>query len=194
MEWISQRNPAALIAAVPYLTASEAGNADRVVRLARACLPSSAIVPSDAIRRIRDFGPVELRLECLMSQRGNTVEPTDLGGTSPERRCLGRRVGFIRAFFPGSRFPWLESLIEEAWTHHGNRLTEQLRSLLRLTGLDDKKRCGALCLAGYFGDPSLVSDVQFAWENSGNQREVLLAALWAGFRRAGTIRRNLLAP
>lgn len=60
--------------------------------------------------------------------------------------------------FPAVRYAWLESLIEEARTHHGAGLTEQLRTFLRSRSLSDEHRYGALCLAGYLGDPGLAAD------------------------------------
>src|SRR5438067_379606 len=68
-------------------------------------------------------------------------------------------------FFPAVRYPWLESLIEESRTHHGPELTDQLRALLGSAELPDSERFGALCLAGYLGDPGLAADVKFAWEH-----------------------------
>jgi hypothetical protein len=97
-------------------------------------------------------------------------------------------------FFPRMQHSWLESLIEEARTHHGARLTQQLREVLRSRDIGDQQRHGALCLAGYLGDPELAADVKVAWENSSSHRNILLVALWAGFRCAGNTPAELLGP
>ncbi|MBI3408597.1 MAG: hypothetical protein HY040_09605 [Planctomycetes bacterium] len=194
LEWIWLRNPVALIAAVPYLVTSPSGYADAVVQLARSWLMQAG-----------DF-PDSMRFAALWTlARANTPRVLDVTeGTPGKRRVWEARLrngdaaagawALSREFSPAVRDPWLESLIEDARTHHGLPLTEQLRGLLRSKELDDQQRYGALCLAGYLADPHLAADVKFAWESASAGRNVLLAALWAACRCAGDAPDTVLGP
>lgn len=194
LEWARQQNPVALVAAVPYLPTSQSTYADEVVHLARAWL-----------RDPGDF-PVSMRYDAWWTlARASSPRVLDVTEEIPGNRLVwearlrnGDAVAGALAlsadFFPAVRFAWLESVIEEARTHHGTRLTGQLRTLLRSTSLSDEHRYGALCLAGYLSDSGLAGDVRFAWENSGDRRGILLAALWAGFRCAGDTPADLVGP
>lgn len=184
LEWVNARNPAALVAAVPFLPISQSDYGDKVVQLARAWLGQHREIPDSMC---------EDAITTLAQTRSPRVlEVTD--GLPPNRLlCAARlRNGNARAgvfvlsekFYPAKRFPWLESLIEEAQTHYRPQLTDELRTLLQSSSITDQERKGALCLAGYLGDAGLAPDVTMAWENARDQREVLLAALWAGLRCA----------
>jgi hypothetical protein len=194
LEWIRQRNPAALIAAVPYLTAAESGYADRVVQLARDWLAQ----PGDC--------PASMRYDALgtlaRSSSSRVLDVTE--GMPGNKRVWEARLrngdalagawALSNQFYPAVSYSWLESLLEQAQSHHGSRLTEGIRMLLRSPEFQGPGRFGALCLAGYLGNPELAADVKIAWETARDQREVLQAALWAGFRCAGNSPAELLDP
>ena len=194
LEWIRQRNPAALVAAVPYLTAAESGYADAVVQLSRDWLAQ----PGDC--------PASMRYDALGTlARSSSARVLDVTEGMPGNQRVWEarlRNGDASAgawalsgrFYPAVRYSWLESLIEQAQTHHGSPLTEGLRVLLRSPEFQGPGRFGALCLAGYLGDPGLAADVKIAWETARDGREVLQAALWAGFRCAGNSTDELLGP
>jgi hypothetical protein len=194
LQRVHQQNPVALITAVPHLTSSSSAYADTVVQLARSWLCQAGNCP------------VSMRFDGLWTlARANSPRVLEVTEGTPEsqRMCEARlRSGDARAgaltlsweFSPAVNDPWIESLIEEARVHHGNHLTDQLRVLLRSTGLSDQQRRGALCLAGYLGNPALASDVRFAWESAEDKPGILLAALWAGFRCAGSGPAELVGP
>ena len=101
---------------------------------------------------------------------------------------------FHREFYPAIRNTWLEALIEQARTHHSLQLVEKLRTLLTADGLDDQLRAGALCLAGYLGDPSLAGAIKVAWQKASDRLEIILPTLWAGLRCAGDEPAGVIGP
>ena len=194
LERVRLQNPVSLIAAVPYLTTSPSTYADGVVQLARSWLSQSGNYPDS----MRYYG-------LWVLARANSPRVLDVTeGTPKNQRMWEARLrngdasagalALSREFFPAVRFSWLESLIEEARMHHGNSLSEHLRVLLGSTSLSDQQRYGALCLAGYLGDPTMASDVGLAWENAGDKPAALLAALWAGLRCAGNRPTEVVGP
>jgi hypothetical protein len=194
LDWTRQRNPPAIIAAVPYLSTAASTYADGVVQLARDWLQHPGNSP-DSMRYAALW-----TLARTSSPRIHAVTEGMPGNSWVWEARLrnGDAVSGVLAlsgrFYPAMRYSSLESLIEEARTHHRTRLTDQLRTLLRSATLTDRERFGALCLAGYLGDHELSADIRFAWENAPDGRGILLAALWAGFRCAGDAPAGLVGP
>lgn len=194
LEQFRFQNPVALVAAVPYLPTAPSANTERIVELARGWLDQ----PGDS--------PDSMRYAALWTlARASSARVLDVTrGLRGSRLVWEARLrngdasagalALSREFSPAVRHTWLEMLIEEARSHHGPGLTEQLRVLLRSPELPDTERFGALCLAGYFGDSGLAADVRFAWEHAHDGREMLLAALWAGCRCAGDAAADLISP
>lgn len=194
LDWVRQQNPPALVAAVPYLTSSASTYADEVVRLAGEWLRQPGGSP-DAMRYdaywtlARTSSPrIHPVTEGVRGNRSVWEARLRNGDAASGALALSGR------FYPAMRYSWLESLIEEARTHHGPRLTNQLHHLLRSPDLSDRERFCALCLAGYLADPALANAVKFAWENAPDGRAFLLPALWAGIRCAGDTPAELLGP
>lgn len=186
LQQIRRHNPVVLVAAVPYLPPAPSMNAQRIVDLARCWLDEANGAHNSmwyAALWILVHTHSPRVLEVTSGLQGNaTMWEARLrnGDASAGALALSHK------FFPASRFPWLETLIEEAQTHHSSVLTTGVRALLKTVELPDTKRFGALCLAGYLGDPNLATDVKFAWEHAHDGREILLAALWAACRCAGS--------
>jgi hypothetical protein len=194
LEQIRQQNAVALVAAVPYLPTSPSAGADSIIQIVRSWLEHPAgshdSMRYDALWTLARASSSRV-LDVTEGVRGNRwIWEARLRNGDASAGAMALSAEFC----PAMRNPWIESLIEEARTHHGPRLKEQVRSLLRSAELKDGERFGALCLAGYLGDPGFASDVAVAWKHARDWRKVLLAALWAGFRCAGDAPANLLGP
>jgi hypothetical protein len=131
LEWVRQRDPVAVVAAVPYLPTGRSASADRIIQLARNWLDR----PGDA--------PDSMRHDALWTlARANSPRVLDVTQGIQSSRLVweaGLRNGDASAgslalsvhFYPAVASSWIESLIEQARMHHGHRLTEELRALLR---------------------------------------------------------------
>jgi hypothetical protein len=73
-------------------------------------------------------------------------------------------------------------------------MVADLQEILTADGQDDRTRGGALCLAGYLGDPRLADVVRHAWAKASDRHAILLPALWAGLRCSGQAVAEVLGP
>jgi hypothetical protein len=194
LDWIKEKIPISLVAAIPYLPPGPSAYADRVVADARAWLVQGEAAPASAL-----FDA----LQTLTATRSHRVlEVTD--GVPENVWLLEARLGngdglagakaLSPRFYPAVGHDWLESLIDQARIHHGAKLVAELQSLLTVVEIDDRIRGGALCLAGYLGDSTLGNAITVASQKLSNQQEYLLHALWAGLRCSGDDPERVLGP
>jgi hypothetical protein len=185
LEAIELRAPLSLIAAIPYLAPENPQHAMDLVRRVRAwlsdgqrCLPWML---DSALWMLRDMQSPFVLTVTDDSQDNRMVWEARLrnGDVRTGIRLLCTR------FFPGTTYPWLEALIEQARNRHEARMTAELQSIMLSDGLDDTDRSGALSLAGYLGGPSLSQAVAVSWGKAKSKTEVVLPALWAALRCPG---------
>jgi hypothetical protein len=194
LEWVSEKTPGSLIAAIPHLPPPPSDYAAQVVSRAREWLVRA------------ETSPKSERLDACWTLAATTspyvLEVTDGAQGYPwllEARlqngdAMAGAKALSREFTPAVRNSWLEALIEQTRSHHGPALVEKLRSLMTADDLDDRLRSGALCLAGYLGDSGLAAAVKTAWENATDRLEILLPALWAGLRCGADRPADVLGP
>lgn len=192
--WISKTMPHGFVAAVPYLPTASSAYGDEVVAKARDWLMQAQAVPEsvyfDALRtlagthsphvlEVTDGVPEHIRLLEARLRNGDAVAGA---------KALSPR------FYPFGRYAWLESLIDQARTHHAVELLAGLDSMLTADVADDGLREGALCLAGYLGNSILADAIRFAWDSATNHQPILLPALWAALRCAGEHPGDVIGP
>jgi hypothetical protein len=187
LNWVAAHSPHGLIEAIPYLPMSSSAHADMVVAKAKAWLSQEGSAPTfrwwAAVRTLAGSR------SCRVLEATEGVPENFWVLTARLRNgdaLAGSRALLLYSeFAPAGRDAWLETLIEQAKAHHSPRLVSGLRSLLTTDGQDDKIRGGALCLAGYLGDPCLADAVRTGWDKASDRRAILLPALWAGLRCSG---------
>ena len=189
LDWVAKRTPVALIAAIPYLSATAA---NKVVDRARDWLrdwPSAPeAVQEDALNTLVAIqSPHVLNLTTDILPNMTVWQARLRNGDA-----IAGSHALSAEFFPRMSYRWLESLIEEAKFFHPGKLVQQLEQVLTSSTLDGHLRRGALTLAGYIGDPRLARSVRIAWDNAPEKVEVLVTALWAAFRCAGDKPADLL--
>jgi hypothetical protein len=187
--------PNSLVAAVPFLPLGPSSYANRLVRRAKEWLARKDSITSrrwDALRTLADSrSPRVLEVtegvtEDLWLLQARLRNGDALAGS--------RAFAISRRFHPASSYAWLESLIGQAKAHHFTRMVDDLCQLLAADGQDDQARSGALCLAGYLGDPRLAEAVRSAWAKASDRQAILLPALWAGLRCSGQAAAGVLGP
>lgn len=189
LEWVTKRAPVALIASIPYLSATEAKNViDRAHGWLRDWPSALAAVQEDAFDTLVAIQSTHV-LNVTRDIPGNkAVWQARLRNGDADAGSNALAVDF----FPRVSYPWLESLIEEAKFFHTDKLALQLEKMLVSGTLDGPRLRGALTLAGYIGDSRLARSVKIAWDNASERGEVLVAALWAAVRCAGDKPSDLL--
>jgi hypothetical protein len=96
-------------------------------------------------------------------------------------------------FYPSMHFSWLESLIAQAASRHGDSLIRQVVDILQGSAGSDSVRCGALVLAGYLGNRNLDDAILAAWRSALDTDELILPALWAALRCSDPLGATLTA-
>jgi len=194
LEWISEKIPNSLVAAIPHLPAPLSDYADNVVAGAREWLVNAETVPESA--RVDAFWTLAATKSPYVLEVTDGVEEHVLLLEARLRNgdAVAGAKALSREFYPAIHHTWLEDLIEQAHTHHGPELVEKLCALMTADNLDDRLRDGAFCLAGYLGESSLAGAIKVAWENAPDQLEIILPALWAGLRCADDEPSGVLGP
>jgi hypothetical protein len=103
-------------------------------------------------------------------------------------------LALSKRFYPATRHPWLETLVQQSKLRYGSHLVSELALILAKTDLDDARRSGALSLAGYLGDDSLATAARKAWENAPDRNRFLVETLWATLRCSGSEPEKHLPP
>jgi hypothetical protein len=196
---VGQREYAhSLVAAIPHLPAPPSDYAYNVVARARKWLVNAEAVPESA--RLNAFWTLAATTSSYVLEVTNGVEEHGfqhvllLGARLRNGDAVAGAKVLSRDFYPDIHHVWLEDLIEQAHLHHGPMLFEKLRSLMMTDDLNDQLRSGAFCLAGYLGDSGPAAAVKNAWEKATDQLEILLPALWAGFRCGADRPADVLVP
>ena len=89
-----------------------------------------------------------------------------------------------RWFSPAVNDRGLDSILSRAFYRHKQRLITDCTDMLQRSDLSDADRRGLLILAGFIADGALITSVKTAWDLATDKTNVLLPALWAGFRCA----------
>lgn len=194
LDWVRETMPHIFVAAIPYLPTASSPYSDEVVATARDWLTQAQTAPEsvylDAFRtlsathsphvlEVTDGVPEHIWLLEARLRNGDAVAGA---------KALSHR------FYPSRQHAWLESLIDQARTHHAVELLAGLDSILTADRADDGLRNGALCLAGYLGISDLAGAITFAWDNATNHGQILLPTLWAALRCAGEHPDNVIGP
>ncbi len=192
LDRVSAMAPVALIAALRFLPAST-DYAREVAKRAREWL-SFAKAPK-ALRNdalgilVETQSPHVLEITKGLPE-SLSIDEARLRNGDP---WAGARV-LSREFFPGTNFPWLEALIEQAKVRHGRTLVAGLKTILATKRIADDLCCGALGLAGYLGESALATDVEAFWNAATNREQVIVPALWAALRCSSEEPARLIGP
>lgn len=194
LELAAHRNPVAVVAAIEHLPSLPSNGTSAVLAKARGWLETV----SQALPSVRDdaYG-VLARIESP-----HLLAVTD--GLGKDRRILfgrlrngdaaaGARV-LSEHFYPGTRYQWLEALIQQAKFRHGPELMARLKELLAQKDIEDALRSGALSLAGYLGESSLATAMRTGWENAQDRNKFIVETLWASLRCSCAAPAEFLAP
>jgi hypothetical protein len=101
---------------------------------------------------------------------------------------------FCYNFEPHLNASFRDELIRHTQAAFGSKLVEDLRGLLLNPQLPPKLRMGALYLAGFLADASLINSIAACWNNFGRTPEFLPAFVWAGCQCARELSAPLLDP
>lgn len=194
LDWLARNNPASLSASLRFLRRSQNLNVSEVTALARGHLAD----PSSERRASRNdafYLLAETNSPYVLTVTNGVAVPNPLLWEARLRN--GDAVAGARAlsvdFYPSVNHAWLELLIRDAQETQGPQLVSGVEKFLS-SAVTDGLLCGALCLVGYLGDPSLATSIAERWKTTPMNHPVLPCFLWAGLRCGGDAPRELLEP
>jgi hypothetical protein len=85
-------------------------------------------------------------------------------------------------FEPGDNFTLRDQIIEHAKLRHGEKIKEDLRTILISKIIPDTIRKGALALVGFFGFTELKNEIAICWDLSSDKKQILTETIWAAAR------------
>ena len=80
---------------------------------------------------------------------------------------------------PSTRFPWRDDQITHAKMQFGSKLSNALFQFLKSSDLSANERIGALYLAGYLAEASLLEAITQCWETDLERINHLFSYFWA---------------
>lgn len=99
-----------------------------------------------------------------------------------------------RWFAPNVTDRALDRILQRAFNHHRNTLTNRCAAILTSSGLKTEEKIGALILAGFIADPTLAAPIQAAWDAASDKEPLLEAGIWAACRCGAVDPASVLGP
>lgn len=182
LDFAGERLPASLVAALAFLPAGNTDSSGRICKRVAKWLRSIQLEPAsvqDDVFSILQNTDSEHVL--MVTKELAPTRPILFGRLRNGDAASGAAVLSLQ-FYPSTNFSWLESLIAQAASRHGEKLVGQLIDILRSPATPDDFRRGALVLAGYLGSQSLADAILSAWQSASDRTELVAPALWAALR------------
>jgi hypothetical protein len=183
LDLAAQRLPVSLIAALAFLPVGTIPHPGRICRRVATWLKTihleSPCVQSHAFSVLQNIVSVHV---LPVTEGLAPMLPILFARLRNGDAASGAVALSLHEFYPSVNFSWLESLIAQAASRHGDQLVAQLAEILRRPEQQPDIRRGALVLAGYLAESRLADSILAAWESASDPGELAASALWAALR------------
>ena len=193
LDLAAERLPASLVAALTFLPAGNNACSGRICKRVTKWLGSMHLEPpsvqDDALSILQNTDSEHV---LMVTKELAPTRPILLARLRNGDAASGA-AALSHEFYPSTHFPWLESLIAQAASRHGDKLVGELIDILRAPARTNDIRLGALVLAGYLGDRRLADAILAAWQSAPDTNALAAPALWAALRCSGPSGNPLVA-